>query len=55
MSDQPVTRSLWKHRTRQTQNKRIYTPNYHAFSWIPTHDPRVSDFLYPDDGINTFV
>jgi hypothetical protein len=40
-SDQPVARPLPKHRTTQTQNKRIHTPNIHALSGIRTHDPRV--------------
>jgi hypothetical protein len=39
MSDQPVPRSLPKHRTTQTHNKRIHTPNIHALSGIRTHDP----------------
>jgi hypothetical protein len=30
--DQPVTRPLPAHRTTQTQNKRIHTPNIHALS-----------------------
>jgi hypothetical protein len=38
-SDQLVARPLPKHRTTQTQNKRIYTPNIHALSGIRTHDP----------------
>jgi hypothetical protein len=41
MSDQLVTRPLPKHRTTQTQNKRIHTPNIHALSGIPAHDPSV--------------
>jgi hypothetical protein len=41
MSDQPVARPLPKHRTTQTQNKRIHTPNIHALSGIWTHDPSV--------------
>jgi hypothetical protein len=40
-SDQLVTRPLPKHRTAQTQNKHIYTPNIHAVSGIRTYDPRV--------------
>jgi hypothetical protein len=40
-SDQLVARPLHKHRTKQTQNKRIYTPNIHALSGIRTHDPSV--------------
>jgi hypothetical protein len=39
--DQPVARPLPKHRTTQTQNKRIHTPNIHALSGIRTHDPSV--------------
>jgi hypothetical protein len=41
MSDQPVAKPLPKHRTTQTQNKRIHTPNIHALSGIQTHDPSV--------------
>jgi hypothetical protein len=41
MSDQPVARPLPKHRTTQTQNKRIRAPNIHALSGIRTHDPSV--------------
>jgi hypothetical protein len=37
-SDQVVARPLPKHRTAQTQNKRIYTPKIHALSGIRTHD-----------------
>jgi hypothetical protein len=40
-SDQPVARTLPKHRTTQTQNKRIHTPNIHALNGIGTHDPNV--------------
>jgi hypothetical protein len=40
-SDQPVVRPIPKHRTTQTQHKRIRTPNTHAFSGIPSHDPSV--------------
>jgi hypothetical protein len=40
-SDQLVARPLPKHRTTQTQNKRIPTPNIHALSGIRTHDPSV--------------
>jgi hypothetical protein len=40
-SDQLVARPLPKHRTTQTQNKRIHTPNVHALSGIRTHDPSV--------------
>jgi hypothetical protein len=39
--DQPVARLLPKHRTTQTQNKRIHTPNIHALTGIRTHDPSV--------------
>jgi hypothetical protein len=38
MSDQLAARPLPKHRTAQTQNKYIYTPNIHALSKIRTHD-----------------
>jgi hypothetical protein len=41
MSDQLVARPLPIHRTTQTQNKRIHTPNIHALSGIRTHDPSV--------------
>jgi hypothetical protein len=34
----PWTSDLPKHRTAQTQNKHIYTPNIHALSGIRTHD-----------------
>jgi hypothetical protein len=37
--DQLVARPLPKHRTTQTQNKRINTPNIHSLSGIRTHDP----------------
>jgi hypothetical protein len=40
-SDQPVARPQPTHRTTQTQNKRIHTPNIHALSGIRTHDPNV--------------
>jgi hypothetical protein len=40
-SDQLVARPLPKHRTTQTQNKRIHTPNIHALSGIRTNDPSV--------------
>jgi hypothetical protein len=40
-SDQLVARPLPKHRTTQTQNKRIHTPNIHDLSGIRTHDPSV--------------
>jgi hypothetical protein len=40
-SDHLVTRPLPKHRTTQTLNKRIYTPNIHALSGFRTHDPSV--------------
>jgi hypothetical protein len=36
--DQPVARPLPKHRTTETQNKRIHTQNIHALSGIRTHD-----------------
>jgi hypothetical protein len=44
-SDQLVARPLPKHRTTQTQNKHIHTPNIHALCGIWTHDPsfRVSE------------
>jgi hypothetical protein len=38
-SDQPVARPLPKHTTKQTQNKRIHTPNIHASSRNRAHDP----------------
>jgi hypothetical protein len=38
ISDQLVARPLSKHRTAQTQNKHIYTPNIYALSGIRTHD-----------------
>jgi hypothetical protein len=37
-SVQLVARPLTKHRTAQTQNNHIYTPNIHALSGIRTHD-----------------
>jgi hypothetical protein len=37
--DQLVSRPLPKHRTTQTQNKRMYIPNIHALCGIRTHDP----------------
>jgi hypothetical protein len=37
-SDQLVARPLPKHRTTQTQNKHIHTPNIHALCGIRTHD-----------------
>jgi hypothetical protein len=40
-SDQPVARPLSKHRTTQTQNKRIHTSNIHDLSGIRTHDSSV--------------
>jgi hypothetical protein len=40
-SDQPVARPLPKHRTTQTQNKRIHTPNIHGLSGIRAHDSSV--------------
>jgi hypothetical protein len=39
MSDQLVARPLPKHRTTQTLNKRIHTPNIHVLSGIRTDDP----------------
>jgi hypothetical protein len=50
--DQPVARPLPTHRTSWTQNKRIHTPNIHAFSGIRTHNPSVraredSSYLWP--------
>jgi hypothetical protein len=49
---QLVARPLPKHRTTQTQNKHIYTPNIHALSGIRTHNPSVraredSSYLRP--------
>jgi hypothetical protein len=38
-SDQLIAKPLPKHRTTQTQNKRIHTPNIHALSGIRSHDP----------------
>jgi hypothetical protein len=38
-SDQLVIRPLSVHRTTQTQNKHIHTPNIHALCSIRTHDP----------------
>jgi hypothetical protein len=43
MSDQLVARLLPKHRTAQTQNKRIHTPNIHVLSGTGTHDPSVRE------------
>jgi hypothetical protein len=40
-NDQLVTRPLPKHRTTQTRNKHIYTPNINALSGIRTHDHSV--------------
>jgi hypothetical protein len=40
-SDQLVARPLPKHRTTQTQNKHIRTPNIHALCGIRTHNPSV--------------
>jgi hypothetical protein len=37
-SYQLIARPPAKHRTTQTQNKYIYTPNIHALSGIRTHD-----------------
>jgi hypothetical protein len=39
--DQPVARPLPKHRTTQTQNKRMHTPNIHVLSGIWSHDHSV--------------
>jgi hypothetical protein len=39
--DQLVARPLPKHRTTQTQNKRMHTPNIHALSGIRPQDPSV--------------
>jgi hypothetical protein len=41
MSNQSVTKPLPKHRTTQTQNKRINTPDIHALSGFRTDDPSV--------------
>jgi hypothetical protein len=41
MSDQSIARPLPKHRTTQTQSKRIHTPNINALSEIRIHDPSV--------------
>jgi hypothetical protein len=38
MSDQLVTRPLPKHRTTQTKNKYIHTPNLHALCGIRNHN-----------------
>jgi hypothetical protein len=51
-SDQPAARPLPKHRTTQTQNKRIHTANIHTLSGIRTHDPSIrasedSSYLRP--------
>jgi hypothetical protein len=40
-SDQLVARPLPTHRTTQTQNKHIHTPNIHVLSGIRTYDPSV--------------
>jgi hypothetical protein len=40
-SEQPVARPLPKHRTTQTQNKRLHPPNIHALIGIRAHDPSV--------------
>jgi hypothetical protein len=47
-NDQLLARPLPKHRTTQTQNKRIHTPNIHALSSIRTHDPsdRTSEDIF---------
>jgi hypothetical protein len=41
MGDQPVARPPFEHRTTQTQNKRIHTPNIHTLSGIRIVDPSV--------------
>jgi hypothetical protein len=38
-SDQLVARPIPKHRTAQTHNKHLQTPNIHALCGIQTHDP----------------
>jgi hypothetical protein len=38
LHDQAVTRPLPKHRTTETQNKRIHTPNIQALNVIRTHN-----------------
>jgi hypothetical protein len=40
-SNQAVARPLPKHRTTETQNKRIHTLNVHVVSGTRTHDPSV--------------
>jgi hypothetical protein len=40
-SDQLIARPLPKHRTAQTQNRYIYTPNFRALRGIRIHDHRV--------------
>jgi hypothetical protein len=40
-SDQPVARTLPKHRITQTYNKRMHTPDTHVLSGIRTHDSSV--------------
>jgi hypothetical protein len=40
-SDQPLAGLLPKHRTTETQNKRIHTQNVHALSGMRTHDPSI--------------
>jgi hypothetical protein len=42
-SDQPVSRPLHKHRTTQTQNRHIHTPNIYALNGIRTYDPSVRE------------
>jgi hypothetical protein len=39
VSDQLVARPLSKHRTTETQNKRIRTPNIHVLCGVRTHNP----------------
>jgi hypothetical protein len=46
-SDQLVARPLPKHRTKQTQKKRIHTPNIHALNGIRTTIPADSSYLRP--------
>jgi hypothetical protein len=39
--NQPVARQLPKHRTTQTQNKRLHTPNIYVLIGTRIHDPSV--------------
>jgi hypothetical protein len=48
MSDQLVAGPLYKHKTTQTQNKDIQTPNIHALCGIRTHDPSIRASGYCD-------